>query len=118
MIHWRALSAVLGVSRTPIRGAIRLLENEGWIESGPCKGTRVKVISEQDITEVFQMRIALESLAVELFVEGMCVQNLRQIKDNFAAQLVCVRERDSARCAKLDRDFHLLIAQGAGNGRL
>ena len=61
----------LGVSRTPVREAIRKLELEGFVIMVPRKGAYVSDISIKDITDVFEIRRALEGLAVELAARRM-----------------------------------------------
>ena len=63
------LAEELGVSRTPIREAIRILEQEGLVVMIPRRGTYVADMSLKDITEVFELRSILEELAAELAAE-------------------------------------------------
>lgn len=66
MIQEESLARQLGVSRTPIREALRRLAQEGLVQTVPKKGTIVAGISLNDIREVFQIRLALEPLATRL----------------------------------------------------
>src|SRR3954471_5557932 len=60
------LTEQLGVSRTPIREALILLEREGLVIAAPNRGCFVRAFSEQDVDEVFSMRATLENLAGKL----------------------------------------------------
>ena len=73
-----ALSQRLGVSRTPVREAIRMLEQEGLVIMIPRKGAQVAEISEKDLKDVLEVRLGLEELeqAVKEFEEAMKEDNL------------------------------------------
>ena len=65
----RQLCDMIGISRTPIREALRELANDGLVEVIDGKGVYVKKIGFRDMIEIFEMREALEGMAVRLFVE-------------------------------------------------
>ena len=74
------LSERLGVSRTPIREAMRKLELEGLVVMVPRKGAEVAKISERSLKEVLEVRRALEELAVELACERMTEEEFEELK--------------------------------------
>ena len=73
------LVSELGVSRTPIREALQRLEAEGWIERVPGKASVVTTISEKDVRDLYLMRSALESLAVDLSTTNLTDDALKEI---------------------------------------
>ena len=80
------LAEKLGVSRTPIREAIRKLELEGLVLMIPRKGAEVAKISEKSLRDVLEVRRSLEELAIELACERMEAEDLRrleQCQENF-----------------------------------
>ena len=73
------LAEKLGVSRTPIREAIRKLELEGLVLMIPRKGAEVAKISEKSLRDVLEVRRSLEELAIELACQRMCPEELGQV---------------------------------------
>ena len=76
------LAEELGVSRTPIREAIRKLELEGFVVMIPRRGTYVANISLKDITQVFEIRSALEELAAGLAAERITEEEIETLERN------------------------------------
>ena len=74
------LAEELGVSRTPIREAIRKLELEGFVVMVPRRGTYVANISLKDITQVFEIRSALEELAAGLAAERITEEEMETLR--------------------------------------
>lgn len=118
MINERTLATKLGISRTPIREALHLLENEGWIMTEPCKGTWVKEVTLQDIAEIYQMRLALEPLAVELAIHRIDDSAYKVLTQLFEKQSKIDLRVDDKTFTDMDMDFHLYIAEISGNQRL
>lgn len=112
------LAEKLGVSRTPIREAIRKLELEGLVLMIPRKGAEVAQITEKSLRDVLEVRKALEELAVSLACDRMQaedIKNLRRAAKAFATSLEC---NDVTRIAAADVGFHDIIYQATGNERL
>jgi len=78
------LAEDMGVSRTPVREAIRKLELEGFVVMIPRKGAYVAGISLHDITDVFEVRAALESLAAGLAAERISEEELEELERSHA----------------------------------
>lgn len=105
----------LGVSRTPVREAFRMLARAQWLELQPHVGARVRHPSLEEVRDLFQMREILDRGATEITAERAQpddVENLRQI---VARGWEAVEEADSDRIADLNFAFHGAIAAVAGN---
>ncbi|MCL2865684.1 MAG: GntR family transcriptional regulator [Lachnospiraceae bacterium] len=112
------LSHKLGVSRTPIREAIRKLELEGLVLMIPRKGAEVAKITEKTLRDVLEIRLALEQLAVRLACGRMTQEGLEVIK-KAAKQCAEVSDtNDVMEVARLDVAFHDAIHEVASNQRL
>lgn len=112
------LANKLGVSRTPIREAIRKLELEGLVLMIPRKGAEVAEITEKSLRDVLEVRRALEELAVELACEKITdvqIQELRDAAEEFRESL---KEGDITRIAEADVKFHDVIYMATDNQKL
>ncbi|MEW6275526.1 MAG: GntR family transcriptional regulator [Bacillota bacterium] len=111
------LAEEMGVSRTPVREAIRKLELEGLIVMVPRKGAYVAGISVKDIVDVFEVRAALESLAAGLAAERITEEELEELE----RALVQISEASSGNLdevVKTDTNFHEIIYRASRNQRL
>lgn len=112
------LANKLGVSRTPIREAIRKLELEGLVLMIPRKGAEVAEITEKNLRDVLEVRCALEELAVQLAcdrIDQNQVKELHAAADHFRDVL---DSDDITQIAQADEAFHDVIFTATGNGRL
>lgn len=108
----------LGVSRTPIREAIRKLELEGLVTMVPRKGAEVAQITEKSMNDVLEVRRAMDALCVELACDRIGEQELERLKracDDFAK---AVETKDVKQIAQADVALHDIIVQATGNQRL
>ena len=112
------LANELGVSRTPVREAIRKLELEGLVIMTARKGAEVAPINEKDLKEVLEIRKALESLACELAcrnVRDADIRKMRTINDEISK---AVAAEDIEKITKKDVEFHETINLLSDNQRL
>ena len=112
------LAQKLGVSRTPIREAIRKLELEGLVLMIPRKGAIVAEITVQDLEDVLEVRMALEELAVKIACKRITQEQLEEIKRRSAEFCKTLYGDDVAACAQADMAFHDAIYEATGNRRL
>lgn len=114
------LAQRLGVSRTPIREAIRKLELEGLVIMIPRRGAEVANISSKSLKDVLEVRVALDSLAVELACERITQEGLAELKKACETFAHTTREKelDATRIAKADVALHDVIVRATGNERL
>ncbi len=112
------LAAKLGVSRTPIREAIRMLEQEGLAITIPRKGAEVARMTEKDVDDVLQIRCALEELTVRLACQNITQEDIRKLgaaMDNFRKQ---TETNDIPAIAKADEEFHDVFYYSSDNPKL
>lgn len=112
------LANKLGVSRTPIREAIRKLELEGLVLMIPRKGAEVAEITEKSLRDVLEVRKALEELAVQLCCEKITKEEIReltQVADGFKE---AVKSSDLTEIAEADVRFHDVIYMATENQKL
>ena len=103
------LADKLGVSRTPVREALRMLELENLVELVPRKGAQVLDMSEKDVINILEVRSALEGLATSLACKKMAKEDLQQLKEMEAEFEHAVAENDVEKFVDIDEDFHDLI---------
>ncbi len=108
----------LGVSRTPIREAIRKLELEGFVIMIPRKGAYVSDISLKDIAQVFEVRAAMESLAAGLAAQRITDEQIEQLERKLAEVKKAANSSDLDLIIKVDTEFHEIIYNASRNDRL
>ena len=108
----------LGVSRTPIREAIRKLELEGLVTMIPRRGAEVAQITEKSMSDVLEVRRAMDALCVELACERITEEELVQLKEACGYFEQVVRTKDVKQIAQADVELHDIILQATGNQRL
>lgn len=112
------LANKLGVSRTPIREAIRKLELEGLVTMIPRRGAEVAQITEKSMNDVLEVRRALDSLCVELACERITQEDTERLGLACEAFEAAVRTGDIKKIARADVELHDIIVQATGNQRL
>lgn len=108
----------LGVSRTPIREAIRKLELEGLVVMIPRKGAQVARITEKNLKDVLEVRRALDILAVQLACRRMDDDYKKQLREACDAFAKVVKNNDTKDITEADVHFHDIINKSTGNDRL
>ena len=112
------LASKLGVSRTPIREAIRMLEQEGLAVTMPRRGAEVAKMTLKDMEDVLEIRDALDELAVRLACGKISEEQLGQlveVKEEFEAS---TKSKDVKKIAEADVRFHDIIYEATGNPKL
>jgi len=111
------LAEEMGVSRTPVREAIRKLELENFVVMIPRKGAYVAGVSSKDVADVFEIRSALEGLAAGLAAERITEDELEQM-ERVLFYRANEGELDLEQIVKSDTDFHALVYKASRNDRL
>ncbi|MBR4862091.1 MAG: GntR family transcriptional regulator [Firmicutes bacterium] len=103
------IATELRVSRTPIREAFKLLENEGLIDYIPNRGCFAKGFTKQDVDDIYAVRAALEMLAVERAVERVTDAEVAALEEEWELMEFYVRKKDSQKVLELNTAFHDII---------
>ena len=112
------LAEKMGVSRTPIREAIRMLEQEGLAVTIPRKGAQVAGMTEKDMEDSLEIRAALDELAVQLACDAITEEQLQQLKVAMRGVEEAIRIGDIKKIAEADVVFHDVIYKATGNEKL
>ena len=112
------LAEKLGVSRTPIREAIRKLELEGLVLMIPRKGAEVAKISEKSLRDVLEVRRSLEELAIELACQRMTEEDMQALEEAQKAFKAAIDQGDAMKIAETDEAYHDVIYHSTRNKRL
>lgn len=111
------LVADLGVSRTPVREALHRLEQEHIIEI-TSKGVLVLGVTEQDLKDIFAIRMRIEGLASYSATECITAEQLAELKETLELQEFYVNKQDPERIKTMDSKFHQLIYRYCGSSVL
>jgi DNA-binding GntR family transcriptional regulator len=114
------LADEVGVSRTPIREALRRLDAEGLVDFIPNRGAHVAAWSDSDLNEIFDLRAVLEGFAARLAarrISPVQLARLRDLADRMDA-LAGAEDVDHDAISELNTDFHGVIVEAAGNHKL
>jgi DNA-binding GntR family transcriptional regulator len=133
-LRQESLAAEFGVSRTPVREALRKLQASGLVEVQPRRGALVRGLTAREIREAYEVRAELEGLAAELAATRVRAAELRRLRDaqllfrQSVASLLAWRDGTGAGAepppdayAEWNRgndQFHLAVQEAAGNARL
>ena len=114
----RNLAARLGISKTPIRGALVRLEREGLVTMTPFKGAVVAGIYKEDIREIFELREAIEGLAARKATAAITEEDLQEGERLLKMAEEALEQGRYHECSKFGSDIHNIIIERAGNERL
>ena len=112
------LAAKLGVSRTPIREAIRMLEQEGLAITIPRKGAIVAGMTEKDMQDVLEIREALEELSVQVACDKIMDEEIAELQKNMKNFEHSLKSGDLKKMAHADVEFHDVIYRATDNPKL
>jgi DNA-binding GntR family transcriptional regulator len=115
VLHDDELCAWLGLSRTPVRDALRRLGDEGLIEMAAQRFTRVCVLTVRDVHEVVPLLAAVHGLATELAVPRLSRPAVEALHEAHDAFIDALRERDAASAHRADDALHDVFVDASGN---
>lgn len=103
------LAEEFGVSRTPVREALKQLELDGLVDNIPNRGVIVKGISSQDVEDIYTIRISIEAIAVKWAIDRMNDNDLQKLKDIYELMEFYTFKNDIDKIAELNTKFHETI---------
>jgi DNA-binding GntR family transcriptional regulator len=109
------LATQLGISQAPVREAIRDLVSAGFLDREPHKGAVVRILTDEDMREIYTVRAPLDALAAKLLAPHITdehIQVLTEIKEKMVEMALA---QEFVAAAQLDWQFHMLIVDLAGN---
>ncbi|GIO57776.1 MULTISPECIES: GntR family transcriptional regulator [Paenibacillus] len=109
------LAEALGVSRTPVREALQLLEVQGLVEMHPGRDTRVQTVEKDDILKMYATLAALHSLAAETAATHISAEQIEQLKGLNADFAAAIKQGQPYQAMELDEQFHNLIVDASDN---
>ena len=113
-----ALAEQLGVSRGPIREAIGRLASEGLVTVRPRRGAVVRSLSKEEFLELYQVREALEMMAVRLAVPRLGAEDIVALEELIAAMASHAERGDVAEFFEANSAFHVRLFEASGNAKL
>ena len=117
-IRERELVSLLGVSRSPLREAIRILETEGLITSLAYRGARVSELSASDLHDMLHVRIMLETFAARLTIERLDDATLQAMEEQVSCARAAGADVDLQSNFDLGLEFHDLLVGACGNRKV
>ena len=110
-----ALSRRLNVSRTPVRGALHRLAEEGLVDIVPNKGATVVGINTDDLIDIYRIRERLEGLASSLAAERITEEELDKLSEAVDLSSFYIKRQDTEHIKELDTIFHSTIYKASGS---
>lgn len=104
-----------GISKIPVREAIKSLEAAGWLDSRPRRGTYVRPLSQTELEQVFEMRRILEPYSARLAAQRRTEAHLAELRELVSAGNRSLKQRDLLENSRVNGRFHTVIAEAVGN---
>lgn len=108
----------IGISRTPVREALHLLEKDGFIESVPRVGYYVKKLAMDELDEIFEIRLVNEMLVCRWAIEKIDNAGLRALEKNIAKTKSALEKGSPQLFLQYDEEFHEILVNAAGSKHL
>ncbi|HEY3082227.1 MAG TPA: GntR family transcriptional regulator [Chloroflexota bacterium] len=117
-LHESQLCAHLGISKSPLREALRQLAQDGLVVAESNKGSLVAPLTFDDFREIYSLRRHIEPLEVRLATPRIDAATVADLRANIEALEGCMRSGDNPGFAERDVEFHLILARTSGHRRL
>lgn len=112
------LAQELGVSRNPVREALRVLQAEGFIDMIPRRGAVVATLTAEQVRDIFDVRMALEQLAAQLAAQRAVREDVGELRRILSAAQQALAEDDAIGLTERNAEFHEQVLVVSGNGYL
>lgn len=112
------LTNELGISRTPVREALIQLASQGLIVYHPRKGFQIKLLTERDVENLFELRLALEMAVIRHIAEELTDRSLTEIEKVWLRYQKVVQKGNPVLSIRANRDFHICLANLTENSYL
>jgi DNA-binding GntR family transcriptional regulator len=110
------ISAEMGISRTPIREALVVLEQQGLVVQKPHRGTFVATFTPEEVIDLLRVEEALDSLAASLAAQNIAIEQIQAMRDlTREAESALTAKFDSEKLYEYDRTFHYRLVEGSGS---
>ena len=109
------LAQALGVSRTPIRESLQLLESQGFVTMQPGRATQVTAVEKEDINNLLPPLSVLQALAAELAVANMNEEVLNLLEEKNSEFADALQQKEFSMALRVDEEFHQIIVDTANN---
>lgn len=113
-----SIATELGISRTPVREAIRELSREGLVETNPNRRAVVRTLSTLEMLDIFEIKIRLEGLCAAHAAERSAKTTAQELNKTLKAMLAAAKNHDKQAYLRADEAFHAAIYAGAKNDRV
>ena len=114
-LRQETLASELGTSQLPVREAIRRLASEGLAVRIPYRGVQVVEYSPEDIIDMFNVRVVLESMAVRYAASRISIEDIEKLKRNLEEAVQYTRQDQMIRRRALNTEFHLIICRASNH---
>lgn len=114
----KTIADELGVSRTPVREALRQLELEGLVTIIPNRGAFVEGISEEDIKDIYEIRARLEGLCAKWAADKITVEQISELEENIFLVDYHAGKENYTQVLELDNKFHDILYAASGSKML
>jgi len=111
----QVLARELGISKTPVREALLDLAAKGFVTFLPRRGVQVNVLTEKDIENLYEFRMALETAIVRAIIPRLTEEDMERIEGIYAKELGAIEGDDRRGYLKIDREFHFSLASFSDN---
>lgn len=109
------LAQALGISRTPVRESLQLLETQGFVQMFPGKATQVTEVEKESINDLLPPLAVLQALSAELAIENLTEETLEQLRKTNERFAKAIHSENYYAALKIDEQFHQIIVDTANN---
>lgn len=114
-LHVKDLSQALGISQTPVREALSMLEKENLIDREPQKGFRVKSLSMQEVEDLYDFRISIEVLSARLSAKRITPTDCKRLSSLLSKVGHLIESGNKRGILELEQNYHTIILEASGN---